>query len=543
MAALLKWHGWVGNKRVESRKDHHSLGNWATEDPKTEEGPSVRQARWHELFSQFDLHVAYPLGPVNPVGDFLFRCAYPANPTLGHVSIPGAAQAAGDVQDMMAAKKEELLPRPLVFRAVVAPVVTRSNATPRAIEAPAPDLPPRASGPVFGGGGTKKTRKLRRLEQIAKITKSWGSNKKATPVHGEDCPNCFEIHWAKHYPNCERYKQEWQDALNGNFQDGVRLVDNKLVSNGRWCVPTLLGHRLVAEYHDALHLTTSNVGKPWKELNHGVEGEGFYKAVELQCQTSPSCAIHTHDTKRKQGYMTPMPIPMEPMDSIALDVFDYPSTSHDREEYDRMLLCVGYLIAIPIPKPRHEDKDEGLTGKRAAHLIMERWVVRFGAPHKICSDRGPQFVSQYFQTLCSEIGTRSTMCLVGRHQGNGKAENAGKQLRGAVAKALTLNKGTNWVDVMPAVVGAWHQTTGRSGYRPNEILFGKHNPTKGAPLAEPKGVAQDAAHYFQRREDLIALVRRAMIHVQETMAHKYNERGRMSPKFLKRGPRMRPSPT
>ena len=28
-----------------------------------------------------------------------------------------------------------------------------------------------------------------------------------------------------------------------------------------------------------------------------------------------------------------MPIPMEPMDSIALDVFHYPSTSHDREEY------------------------------------------------------------------------------------------------------------------------------------------------------------------------------------------------------------------
>ena len=40
-----------------------------------------------------------------------------------------------------------------------------------------------------------------------------------------------------------------------------------------------------------------------------------------------------------------------------------------------MLLCVcrlsGYLIAIPIPKPPHEDKDEGPTGKRAAHLVME----------------------------------------------------------------------------------------------------------------------------------------------------------------------------
>ena len=196
-------------------------------------------------------------------------------------------------------------------------------------------------------------------------------------------------------------------------------------------------------------------------------------------------------------------------------------------------LLSGTPVVISIPKPRHEDKDEGLTGKKVAHLLMERWVDRLGAPRDICSDRGPQLVSQYFQTLCSKIGARSTMCLAGRHQGNGKAENTGKQLRRAVAKALTLKKGTNWVEALPAVVRAWHQTTGPSGYTPNKIVFGKHNRTKVPPLAEPKGVAQDAVHYFQRREELIALAHRAMIQVQKTMAHKYNNRRSMSPNFSK----------
>ena len=139
---------------------------------------------------------------------------------------------------------------------------------------------------------------------------------------------------AEHYPNDEPYKRMWKNALNGNFQDRVRLVDSKLVRNGPWCVPTPRVHRLVAEYHHALHLTTSSVVKHWKEINLGVEGEGLYKAMELQCQTCSSCAIHTHDTKRKQRHMTHIPIRMEPMDSIALDVFHYPSTSHDGEEYD-----------------------------------------------------------------------------------------------------------------------------------------------------------------------------------------------------------------
>ena len=122
-----------------------------------------------------------------------------------------------------------------------------------------------------------------------------------------------------------------------------------------------------------------------------------------------------------------------------------------------MLLCVcqlsGYLIAIPIPQPHHEDKDEGLTGQRAARVMVERWVDSFRAPHETCCDCGPHFVSEYFQIICSKIGTRSTMCLAGRHQG--KAKNNFKQLKRAVAKALTLKKGTNWVDILPAVVRAW----------------------------------------------------------------------------------------
>ena len=61
-------------------------------------------------------------------------------------------------------------------------------------------------------------------------------------------------------------------------------MDNKLVRDGRWCVPTPLVRHLVSKYHDALHLTTSSVQKHWNKMNHGVEGEQLYKAVELQSQ-------------------------------------------------------------------------------------------------------------------------------------------------------------------------------------------------------------------------------------------------------------------
>ena len=127
---------------MEVRTDHCSLENLATEDFKTVQGPSQRQARWHEPFPKLDLHVVYTPGPGNPVGDFVFRWAYPASPALG------------DVRDMMAAGEEELLVRLLVFWAIVAPVVT-SKAAPRAPGAPVCDPPLQAAAP-FGGGAKRK---------------------------------------------------------------------------------------------------------------------------------------------------------------------------------------------------------------------------------------------------------------------------------------------------------------------------------------------------------------------------------------------------
>ena len=73
---------------------------------------------------------------------------------------------------------------------------------------------------------------------------------------------------------------------------------------------------------------------------------------------------------------------------------------------------------------------------------MERWVDGFRGAREICSDRGLKFVSQHFQTLFFNIGARSTMCLAGRHQDNGTAEDTGKQLSSVVAKAFTSNNGT-----------------------------------------------------------------------------------------------------
>ena len=58
-------------------------------------------------------------------------------------------------------------------------------------------------------------------------------------------------------------------------------MDNRLIFNRIWCVATPLVNHAVADYYEAIHLTTTSVEKNGNEVNCGVEGDGLYKAVKM----------------------------------------------------------------------------------------------------------------------------------------------------------------------------------------------------------------------------------------------------------------------
>ena len=101
--ALMKWASWIGLQPVLILTDHKSLEQWATEVLDTPSGPAGRRARWHELLSKFDLHVAYIPGKDNVVPDALSRWAYPASKAFADTSVHGSDQ---DDEDMRALIKQ-----------------------------------------------------------------------------------------------------------------------------------------------------------------------------------------------------------------------------------------------------------------------------------------------------------------------------------------------------------------------------------------------------------------------------------------------------
>ena len=103
--ALLKWESWIGLQPVLVLTDHQSLESWSREVLDTPSGPVGRRARWHTIFSKYDLTVGYIPGKVNTIADILSRWAYPASQALRDVSRHGSAKDKEDMEEIIQEEK------------------------------------------------------------------------------------------------------------------------------------------------------------------------------------------------------------------------------------------------------------------------------------------------------------------------------------------------------------------------------------------------------------------------------------------------------
>ncbi len=94
------------------------------------------------------------------------------------------------------------------------------------------------------------------------------------------------------------------------------------------------------------------------------------------------------------------------------------------------------------------------------------WRI-FGTPESVTSDRGPQFISAFFEELCKLMGVKQKLSTANHPQTNGSTEiiNQYIQLR---LRPFINHYQDNWSELIPALDLAQatvpHETTGLSPF-------------------------------------------------------------------------------
>ncbi|KAI5116924.1 hypothetical protein M0805_009909 [Coniferiporia weirii] len=196
--------------------------------------------------------------------------------------------------------------------------------------------------------------------------------------------------------------------------------------------------------------------------------------------------INTHPTRPPL-----LPIPAEPtmlpFQSVSMDfITDLPLSNH----YDSIMVVVDHdsskgIVLIPCTKT--------LDALGTAKLYHDNIYKHFGLPKRIISDRGPQFASQVFQTLCTCLGIKSKLSTAYHPQTDGQTERTNQEIE-AYLRIYCGTTPHSWVDSLSDLEFSHNiQTHSVTKTSPSNIILG-YEPIPIPPVIEDTNIPSLSLH-------------------------------------------------
>jgi Integrase core domain len=228
-------------------------------------------------------------------------------------------------------------------------------------------------------------------------------------------------------------------------------------------------------------------------------------------------------TLQATAAVDPIPVPRQRFHHVHIDIvgllpegFTYVLTIIDR--------ATRWLEATPM---------KTMDTAACVDAMIQCWVPRYGVPAILTSDRGTQFVSAVWQSLCRRLGIQQAVTTEYHPQANGMVERAHCQLKDVLRARLA---GPQWLEYLPwALLGLRAAPKEDSAVSSAELMF-------GAPLVLPGQLLQAAelpiAEVVKKLRDLSPPAMRKLSYAQTaasvppglmTARYVYVRRGGVSP--------------
>ena len=118
------------------------------------------------------------------------------------------------------------------------------------------------------------------------------------------------------------------------------------------------------------------------------------------------------------------------------------------------------------------------TAKTVTKVFYEHFIVVFGAPAKLLSDRGANFTSALVEELCAAFGIQKYHTTAYHAQCNGQVERFHQMLFRMIGK-LVHDKKAQWEQHLPELLRAYNSTQSVViSFLPHYLMFGRHPPSK-----------------------------------------------------------------
>jgi len=177
--------------------------------------------------------------------------------------------------------------------------------------------------------------------------------------------------------------------------------------------------------------------------------KGLRKDVEDVTGTCVICSRVKTPLKTNNVQNAVMGMPTTKMSDIAMDFMELPlQTGSDGLDYDKALLVVDrgtrYVEGIPCLKT----DDSSTTWRR----FEEKFVLRYGPPLTILTDRDPLFLGKNFVTQAKATGIKMVRTCARTPQTDGLSERMVQSVKKQLLLLREESPGSTWVDLLPSAL-------------------------------------------------------------------------------------------
>ena len=247
--------------------------------------------------------------------------------------------------------------------------------------------------------------------------------------------------------------------------DGILHHENPH-SPGKWClaVPVSLRSALLADAHGGLFAGHLGEKRVYDRLRRSYWWQGMRSDVRKHCRSCLPCATRRGVGRATHPPLQPIPVG-GPFHCIGVDILKLPLT-YDGNQY--VLVFLDYLTKWVEAFPIKDQKAETV-----ARVLVEEVICRHGAPERLLSDRGSNFLSELVAEVCRLMQIKKINTSGYHPQTDGLVERFHRTLISMLSRYVEKHA-RDWDHYLPYMLYAYRVTAQESTREsPFFLLYGR----------------------------------------------------------------------
>lgn len=222
---------------------------------------------------------------------------------------------------------------------------------------------------------------------------------------------------------------------------------------------------IINDFHILPSAGHAGINRVYKNIRKHYFWKGMRGQIEKFISKCDTCQRYKHSVIKKQ----PLEITTTAttaLSKVFLDLVGPLQQDGDGYKYILTLQCElsKFVEAYPL-----KDKES----RSVAQAFVNNFILRYGVPREVVTDRGSEFVSSLFSESCKILGIKKLTSTAYHHETLGALENSHKNL-GAFLRMQIAKFSENWSDWVSFWTFAYNTTIHtQTKYSPYELVFGK----------------------------------------------------------------------